>query len=102
MKNNYCVYVWKRTDTNKIFYVGHGSKNRALNGHNRSKEFNQVIDELHKVGLMPLVHIVKDDLSLLQALDLESDTMYICRQNNEPLVNKETNKTWVKNHLKKR
>jgi|GEM_PF-5352165 hypothetical protein len=94
MKSNYCVYVWKRTDINKIFYVGHGSKNRALNGNNRSKGFNQVIDELHKAGLMPLVHIVKEDLSLLQALELEGITIEICLKNNEPLVNV--------NHMKRR
>jgi hypothetical protein len=86
-----CVYVWKRPDTNSIFYVGHGSKKRALSRKYHSKEFMNTIDELYKNGLMPSVHIVKDNLSLLEALQFESHVIHICMKRNEPLVNKNSN-----------
>ena len=66
--NNFYVYVYYHPKTNKPFYVGKG-KNFRLNSH-WSRRFNHankllrnVLLKIDKLGLLPIIKKVKENLS---------------------------------------
>ena len=65
----YYVYVWIRNDTNKVFYVGKGKKNRINDLSMRNKYFLNVVN---KVGIDNIeIKIIENDLSEEKAYERE-------------------------------
>lgn len=80
--NNFYVYVHRRADDNKPFYVGKGKEKRAWNFHHRSTFWNNVKSK-HGV----VVEIVFQDLTEEEAFQCEKDTILEFRYFGYPLVN---------------
>jgi len=68
IKRGYYVYVHRETETGHVFYVGKGQGKRAWNKSQRSGVWKSKVDEL---GDAWEVVIVKDDLSEIEAFELE-------------------------------
>lgn len=68
MKNNFYIYLHRRSDNNQIFYVGKGKNNRAWVKQHRSSYWSRIVK---KYGL--IVEIYKNDLSEIEAFNLEKD-----------------------------
>ena len=88
--NIFYVYEWIRLDTNEPFYVGKGKDDRCFEL-KRNKHFNDVIKYLEKNKHKYVVHILEQNLTEKEALQIES--WYI----NEYICNygfKLTNKNW--------
>ena len=65
----YYVYVWIRNDTNKVFYVGKGKKNRINDLSMRNKYFLNVVN---KVGIDNTTRKkIEENLTEQEAFDLE-------------------------------
>ena len=43
--NHFYVYLHKRKDTNEVFYVGKGAKNRAYSTSNRNKYWHNIVNK---------------------------------------------------------
>lgn len=73
-ENIFYVYVWKRPDTNEVFYVGKGSNNRIDSLKSRN---NHVLNVVKKYG--GLKSIIKEkiyeNLSEAEAFKLEKETI---------------------------
>jgi hypothetical protein len=66
MENNKVVYIHRRNDTNKVFYVGMGSKKRAYSKSGRNNYWKNTVN---KVGYN--IEIVDEEISKKDALELE-------------------------------
>lgn len=80
--NNFYVYVHRRADDNKPFYVGKGKNRRAWHFHDRSLFWNNV---KNKHGIV--VEIVFEGLTEEEAFQCEKDTILEFRYFGYPLVN---------------
>lgn len=63
--NKYYVYIYYVIDTNEVFYVGKGTKNRAFTG--KRNKFCEDMKSSHEWS----VHIIEDNMSESEAFDLE-------------------------------
>ncbi len=70
MNNDYYVYIYWRLDTNDIFYVGMGHKDRWKELNKRNKHFKNIINK-HPI----ICEIVKNNLTQLEALILEQEVI---------------------------
>lgn len=80
--NNFYVYVHRRADDNKPFYVGKGKEKRAWNFNHRSAFWNNVKS---KHGIV--VEIVFEGLTEEEAFQCEKDTILEFRYFGYQLVN---------------
>lgn len=55
---NHYVYLYINPLDKKIFYVGKGSGNRALNLDRRNVECQKILDEIHERGEEPIIEIL--------------------------------------------
>lgn len=81
--NDRCVYIWVNETTNQPFYVGCGSITRAKSAHkSRSKAFDDVLNnnKCHPV-------ILKDNLSTIEAAELERQVIKDYKEQGCELVN---------------
>lgn len=65
-KNNICVYRHRRLDTNKIFYIGIGLKNRPYDINNRNQHWNNIVNKTKYE-----VDILYENLTWEDACELE-------------------------------
>jgi hypothetical protein len=95
---NYYVYVWIRMDTNKIFYVGYGTRYRISNISSRSEKFKQILNELKRNNIKFDKQIIFDNLSRSDAMDIEYYLIMKLLGEGQPLVNeyRSWNRTWIK------
>lgn len=63
---NYCVYKHINLETNKTFYIGKGLKTRPYSKFHRNKYWNNIVN---KFGYK--IHIIKNNLTNVEACDLE-------------------------------
>ena len=69
IKDEKIFYVWIRNDTNKVFYVGKGKKNRINDLSMRNKYFLNVVN---KVGIDNTTRKkIEENLTEQEAFDLE-------------------------------
>lgn len=78
----YYVYLHRRKNDNRVFYVGKGKSNRAYVKSNRSEHWKRIVN---KYGYT--IEIVFEDLTEQEALQCEIDTILEMRYFNEPLCN---------------
>ena len=68
MRNNFYVYEWFNMNTNEVFYVGKGTKNRYKNSQQRNAYFKNYYNK-YKCD----VRIVKSSLTEDEAFEMEKD-----------------------------
>lgn len=68
MKNYFYIYEWYNIDTNEVFYVGKGCRNRYKNIQNRNLKFKDYYNN-HNVD----VRIIKKNLTEEEAFQLEKE-----------------------------
>jgi len=78
----YYVYLHKRVDDHKIFYVGKGFNSRAISKHNRNKYWHNVVN---KHGYY--IEYAAKDLSEEEAFELEIFLIQECKLSDIKLVN---------------
>lgn len=76
------VYLHRRNDTGKVFYVGKGKGNRAWHTHGRNPYWNNVANKHGRS-----VKVLFDGLSEDEAYQAEIDVINELRYMGEPLVN---------------
>jgi len=86
------VYIHKRNDTNKIFYVGKGNKRRAWSKTGRNNGWFKLIKKLEYEEIGYTIEIIERNLSEEQALLKEKQL--IKRHNPECNLSKDTYPTW--------
>ena len=69
--NEFYVYMYRRSDTNDVFYIGKGKGYRAemINGHN-----DHCVKIANKYGFS--IDYVKKDISEQEAFDLERELIH--------------------------
>jgi hypothetical protein len=78
-ENKYYVYLHRLKGTNQVFYVGKGCGYRSVQKAGRTSEW------IEKSLIGYTVEIVKDHLSIREAIDLETELFYYYK---ETLINK--------------
>lgn len=79
--NEFYVYIWKDPDTNSIFYVGKGKKNRAWSAHSTQRCGNKLRNLLKRgVELSSIVQIVETNLTEQQALAKETELISVYKR----------------------
>jgi hypothetical protein len=84
---NYYIYVLKCPISNKIRYIGKGTKNRAWRFTKRYGHCQSWIKWLKQENLKPLVCIVKSNITEERAFHLEKLLIRFCRLFNFDLTN---------------
>lgn len=82
-ERKYYVYVWYYKDTEKIFYVGKGTKYRYRS---RKRDNPELVNILNSFDCDS--KIIKDGLNELEAFELEKQTIKLYREQGHPLINK--------------
>lgn len=83
-KSDFYVYMHRRKSDGKVFYVGKGCNRRAFRG-DKSSRSNKWLNTAKKHGWY--AEIVFDNLTEVEAYDLEVDTILEMEYFNQPLVN---------------
>lgn len=82
MENIFYVYEWFNTDTNEVFYVGKGCRDRFKETKQRNQLFQQYYNS-HKCD----VRIIKQNLTENDALKLENETILNYKNNDQCFCN---------------
>lgn len=85
-RNDYCVYLHRLKNTNEVFYIGQGTKERSRSRTNR----NFIWSNFACLGYD--IEILRDNLTKQQAIDIEAENI----QNNRPIANIKVNDRRVK------
>lgn len=88
VKRGYYVYLHKSTKSGEVFYVGKGSGNRAWETQSRNQDWK---DRVSEIGGEWEVEIYKDDLSEIEAFNLEEKLVKkygFFDENNNQLTNR--------------
>lgn len=83
LENNVYVYYHTRKDTNEIFYVGKGTKNRAYNSTQRSNYWKNIVNKA--TGFC--VYFLAKNLTDKEALNFEKVIIQSLRKQNVDLCN---------------
>jgi hypothetical protein len=67
----FLVYEHWRPDTDACFYVGKGKRKRARSFEARNSRYQRIVAKLDRLGYVPKIKIVRDNLTEQQAFDLE-------------------------------
>lgn len=87
LRSDYYVYIHRRKDNNKIFYVGKGSRNRFKSTNRHNCEWHRVVQEAG--GFIP--EILFGNLTEQESFDIEKQYITSPPDNFELI-----NKSWVK------
>lgn len=81
----YYVYVWIRKDTNNVFYVGKGTKNRYKDLSMRNQYFLNIVN---KIGMENIeIKIIEDNLTEQEAFDKEIKLIQYYKEQGVKLTN---------------
>lgn len=84
-EHRFYIYAWLTPDTNEVFYVGKGSKNRINTSYRTNKK---CMDIVNKYGFNNIIKIkLSENMSEMQAYDMEKYWISYYRNNSNILTN---------------
>lgn len=81
------VYVWIRNDINEPFYVGKGKGRRCYDKRRKNKFLKYVMGYLERTGVGYTVIKLKENMTELEAYDLEKETISLYKSKGYKLTN---------------
>lgn len=81
------VYVWIRNDINEPFYVGKGKGRRCYDKRRKNKFLDDVMGYLERTGVGYTVIKLKENMTELEAYDLEKETISLYKSQGYKLAN---------------